>query len=356
MSFDEKILALSQKAPKIVSTLQTEEATKNALVMPFIAALGYDVFNPLEVVPEFTADIGIKKGEKVDYAIMREGETIILIECKKAGANLSDENMNQLTRYFHATKARIAILTNGSAYWFFSDLEEKNIMDKKPFLELDLLNPDVGSIAEVKKMAKDDFDLDVMLNSASELKYKREIKKVISTIAENPDEEFVKLVFQRILPGSHFRSQQKEFFTPIVGKAFSDFISDKINSRLKSAMESEQKPAAEKKEVSTSTEPNDKGIVTTEEELEGYRIVKAIAARIVAPPRIVHRDTQSYMGILLDDNNRKPVCRLWFNSKQKYLGLFDQEKNETRVPISSVEGIYAFSEKIIATLSFYEGS
>lgn len=48
--------------------------------MPFISALGYDVFNPTEVIPEFTADVGTKKGEKVDYAIKKDDKIIILIE------------------------------------------------------------------------------------------------------------------------------------------------------------------------------------------------------------------------------------------------------------------------------------
>lgn len=76
MSFDEKIATLRQRIPKLKDHLETEEATKNALVMPFIAALGYDIFNPKKVIPEFTADVGTKKGEKVDYAIMKEGEMV----------------------------------------------------------------------------------------------------------------------------------------------------------------------------------------------------------------------------------------------------------------------------------------
>lgn len=355
MSFDEKMAALIQRLPKMTDHLQTEEATKNALVMPFIAALGYDVFNPKEVVPEFTADLGTKKGEKVDYAIMKDGETCILVECKKANGDLSQQNMSQLFRYFTVTTARIAILTNGIQYRFFSDLEESNKMDKKPFLELDLSNPKPNALAEVKKMAKDDFDLDRMLSTASELKYTSEIKKVLIAQSEVPDEDFVRYFFQRVMPGSRFTGTYKELFSPLVSKAFHQFFSDKVSDRLRSALENEKETKTTTPETTPEVgqEPARDGIVTTEEELEGWNIVRAICAKSVAPSRVVHRDTKSYMGILLDDNNRKPICRLWFNSKQKYLGVFDEKKEETRIPIESVVDIYQHADKILELLVTY---
>lgn len=355
MSFDEKMAALIQRLPKLTDHLQTEEATKNALVMPFIAALGYDVFNPKEVVPEFTADLGTKKGEKVDYAIMKDGETCILVECKKANGDLSQQNMSQLFRYFTVTTARIAILTNGIQYRFYSDLEDSNKMDEKPFLELDLSNPKPNALAEVRKMAKDDFDLDRMLSTASELKYTSEIKKVLIAQSEVPDDEFVRYFFQRVMPGSRFTATYKELFTPLVSKAFHQFLSDKVSDRLRSALENEKETKTTTPETASEIgqEPAHDGIVTTEEELEGWNIVRAICAKAVAPSRVVHRDTKSYMGILLDDNNRKPICRLWFNSKQKYLGVFDEKKEETRIPIESVVDIYQHADKILEVLVTY---
>lgn len=356
MSFDEKMAALIQRLPKLTDHLQTEEATKNALVMPFIAALGYDVFNPKEVVPEFTADVGTKKGEKVDYAIMRDGETSILVECKKANGDLSQENMSQLYRYFTVTKARIAVLTNGIQYRFYSDLEESNKMDEKPFLELDLANPKSIALVEVKKMAKEDFDLERMLSTASELKYTSEIKKVLLAQSESPDEEFVRYFFQRVMPGSRFTAASKELFTPLVSKAFHQFLSDKVSDRLRSALENEKEIPDNHSEATPESDQETKrdGIVTTEEEIEGWNIVRAVCAKVISPSRVTHRDTKSYMGILLDDNNRKPICRFWFNSKQKYLGVFDVNKEETRIPIDSVVDIYQHADKIIDVLEIYE--
>jgi len=322
MSFDEKISALAEKIPSLIDHLETEEATKNALIMPFIAALGYDVFNPKEVVPEFVADHGTKKGEKVDYAIMQNNEVIILIECKQAKSNLSDANTSQLYRYFTVTKSRIAILTNGVNYLFFSDLEESNKLDTRPFLELDMLNLRKNLLVEVKKLGKEKFDLDRMLSTANELKYTSQIKKIMSKQFENPDEDFVRYFFNAANSGSRFTASAKEQFTEFVKKASYQFINESVSDFLDS-VKAVQKEGEKSEEDQELVEKSD-GIITTEEELEGFQIIRAIVCQKIAPNRVVHRDTKSYFGILLDDNNRKPICRLHFNSSQKYIGLFDK--------------------------------
>ena len=144
----------------------------------------------------------------------------------------------------------------------------------------------------------------------------------------------------------------------MVAKAFHQFVSDKVSDRLRSALENE-KDATEIKVEPVSEAINQEpaardGIVTTEEELEGWNIVRAISAKAICPTRVIHRDTKSYMGILLDDNNRKPICRLWFNTKQKYLGVINGNKEESRIPIDSVVDIFQHSDKILATIATYE--
>lgn len=354
MSFNEKIAALSEKVTSLVDHLETEEATKNALIMPFIAALGYDVFNPQEVVPEFTADVGTKKGEKVDYAIMQDNEVIVLIECKKSKSDLSEANIHQLFRYFTVTNARIAILTNGIQYRFFSDLEEPNKMDEKPFLELDLLNIRENLIEEVRKLGKENFDLDRMLSTANELKYTSEIKKLMNVQFETPGEEFTRFFFKAANPNAHFTASAKEQFAKFVQKALHQFISEKVSDRLRSALEKEDDKIVETNEDDIVSEAKPNGIETTDEELEGFQIVKAILVQKVAVERIVHRDTKSYFGILLDDNNRKPLCRLHFNTAQKYLGVIGDDKQETRIPIDNLADIYQYADKLLETVKFYE--
>ena len=355
---EEKMAALAQRLPEMLGHLQTEEATKNALVMPFISALGYDVFNPQEVVPEFIADVGTKKGEKVDYTIMRDGEIILLIECKKAGADLSKADASQLFRYFSVTQARIALLTNGVQYRFFSDLDEVNKMDSRPFLELDLSDLRPTALRELKKLGKEVFDLDAVLSAASELKYMSEIKKILAAELENPDEEFIRLFFSKANPGARFTQTAREQFGPLVPKAFAQFISEKVSSRLRNALQtadSIEGPSKPEPDETMSGDDEDRadGIVTTEEEMEGFRIVCAIVCREVSLDRVAHRDTKSYMGILLDDNNRKPICRLWFNSKQKYVGVFDADKNEQRIPIDAVSDLYQYTEQLLETVKAY---
>ena len=200
MDFQDYIKQISESIPKLKDQIQTEEATKNAFIMPFIQALGYNVFNPLEVVPEYTCDIGTKKGEKVDYAIMKDGEPIILIECKHWQQNL-DLHDNQLLRYFAVSKAKFGVLTNGIVYRFYTDLIEKNKMDETPFLEVDMTNLKDAQIAELKKFHKSYFDADTISTTASTLKYTKEIKEIIKKEIANPSEALVRIFAKPVYNG-----------------------------------------------------------------------------------------------------------------------------------------------------------
>ena len=360
MDFFEKLTSLAAKVRLQGPAIQTEEATKNAFVMPFInTVLGYDVFDPQEVMPEFVCDVGTKKGEKIDYAIMKDGEVQILIECKKIGESLSINHASQLFRYFHVTSARISILTNGQVYRFFTDLDAPNKMDEKPFLELDLLDIDEYSVPELIKLTKSAFDVDSIINAAGELKYVSQIKKLIGAQVSKPEDDFVKFFASRVYEGVITQKVREQFYE-LTRKALAQFLNDQINDRLKSAMSGTIQPIMTSMPVTNSAnadtqdrdESGDK-ILTTLEELEGYHIVRALVRSVVDAKRIVQRDTQSYFGILLDDNNRKPICRLHFNRSQKYLGIFDEEKNETRHAISSIDEIYEYADQLKKTVGYY---
>lgn len=360
MEFFEKLTSLAAKVRLQGPAIQTEEATKNAFVMPFInTVLGYDVFDPQEVMPEFVCDVGTKKGEKIDYAIMKDGEVQILIECKKIGESLSINHASQLFRYFHVTSARISILTNGQVYRFFTDLDAPNKMDEKPFLELDLLDIDEYSVPELIKLTKSAFDVDSIINAAGELKYVSQLKKLIGTQVSKPEDDFVKFFASRVYEGVITQKVREQFFE-LTRKALAQFLNDQINDRLKSAMSGVIQPTMASVPVSNGANTEAQGrdesedkILTTLEELEGYHIVRAVVRSVVDAKRIVQRDTQSYFGILLDDNNRKPICRLHFNRSQKYLGVFDEEKNETRHAISSIDEIYEYADQLKKTVGYY---
>lgn len=357
MEFAESLNQVAAKIRDLKDGIETEEATKTAFIMPFIGqVLGYDVFNPTEVVPEFTADIGIKKGEKVDYALVRDGQVQILIECKKIGAQLSLENASQLYRYFAATNARIGILTNGQIWNFYMDIDEPNKMDSKPFLVLDLLDIDPTVLPALEKLTKPAFDLDSIASSAEELKYVGALKRAVGDEFKEPSDDFVKLLAGHIYEGAFYASVMEKF-RPLVAKALKQFLSDQVNDRLKTALGADDIKMAsspeDESEQSEDTpvdaaEPDDDGIVTTEEEIAAYRIIKAIACRDVDPARITMRDAKSYCSIFLDDNNRKPIARLFFNTKQKYIGVFDDNRNCERKPIDDLNGIYQFADDIRA--------
>ena len=199
MEFIGRLNALAEKIRQQGTAIQTEEATKNAFVMPFInSVLGYDVFDPSEVIPEHVCDIGTKKGEKIDYAILNNGEVQILIECKKIGEPLNLKHAAQLFRYFHVTSARIAILTNRQVYKFYTDLDSPNKMDEKPFLELDLLNIDEFTAPELQKLTKSTFDVDSIISAAGELKYVSQINKIVSEQFSQQGENFVKFFASQV--------------------------------------------------------------------------------------------------------------------------------------------------------------
>jgi hypothetical protein len=377
MAFSDGLASIAKKIRDTRDSVETEEATKNAFIMPFISSvLGYDVFDPSEVVPEFTADVGVKRGEKVDYAIFKDGQVQILIECKKIGDPLDLRYASQLFRYFAVTSARIAILTNGQQYHVYTDGDLPNRMDEKPFLIFDLLDIDRTLVPEIQKFSKESFDIDSVVNAAEELKYIGGIRRIIATEVKEPSEEWVRFFVNRIYEG---RTTQRilEQFRPLVAKALNQYVGDQVNSRLKTALGDDAPDPNRSTEIATTPAPPqppigqatiaettveaagvaDPDIVTTEEELEGFNIVRAIAVSDVAPERVQYRDGKSYFAVLLDNNNRKPIIRLNLNGKSvKFVTTFEQGKDVgVRRDIGSVVDIYKVAtDEIRQTIRQYE--
>lgn len=347
MDIQSKLKELSEKIDSMKEQILTEEATKTAFVLPFINLLGYDIFNPTEVIPEFTADVGLKKGEKVDYAIFQNNVPILIIECKHWVESL-DTHSSQLIRYFHASKSRFALLTNGIEYRFYTDLEEKNKMDNKPFLEFNITNLKDAIVNEISKFHKSNFDITKILNNASSLKYTKEIKKVFSSELIKSSNEFTRFFASKVYSG-RLTERVMEQFGELVHKAINQLISDKVNDRLQNALDKETE-----QQIEENVEEEVSKITTTDEELEGFRIVVAILRRKIAYDRIFYRDTQSYFGILLDNNNRKPLCRLHLNGGKKYLGLIGENKKETKILLETIDNIYEHEEELLKTIDYYE--
>jgi len=348
MDLIDQLQGLAARAQQTSSSLTNEEATKMALIAPFIQSLGYDIFNPIEVKPEFSADLpGIKQGERVDYAILEDGHPKILVEAKPYNSDLRTAEMGQLSRYFQATKARIGILTNGRLFQFFSDLDDKNLMDQKPFAEIDLFDLKAAPIDQIKQMSKSMFDIDSLLSSAERLKYLRGVKEEIKVELSDPSDWFVKEMAVRVHSAQRITGQLQEKFKPIVIDAIKSYINDRINERLNTAMEAEKliddTPVAdeEAKEEAENT--------FTEEEREGLYIIRAICASDIKPSRLSERDTKSYCSVIVDNNSRKYFVRMYFNGSSKKIEIFDNI-DPSVIALESLSDIYAYSERIKSAL------
>lgn len=359
MDFIEKVEDVADRAQDQLDRIDTEEATKQALVIPFIKALGYDVYDLNEVVPEFTADFADQKDEKVDYAILHEDEPVVLIESKAAGAPLSLSHAEQLFRYFQVTDARIGILTNGIRYRFFSDIEETNKMDERHFLELDLFDFNDNEIEELKKLRKSTFDLEEMVDAAHTLKYRKALLDYLQTQWQEPEDDFVHYLAGHVYDG-RVTQRVRDQFRPIVRQALHQLVHDKVKGHLTSALEEEENAAKEyngeseaEQDLPEGVVRKDGDVVTLEEEIEGYQIVKAILREVVDVDRIADRDLKSYFNVLLDDNNRKPICRFYFHSDQKRLGLIDKNKDVERVEIDTLDEIFEHADQLKDTVAQY---
>lgn len=347
MAFEDQLRSLCAEAHNQRQYLKTEEAVKTAIILRMLNVLEFNPYDPVEVIPEFIADVGIKKGEKVDYAISLDGEISILIECKSPLGPLDLSHASQLFRYFSATGARFAILTNGFDWQFYTDLDKPNIMDGRPFFTFSLEDEDPASIAELSKFRKSAFDVDAIVRTASRLKYISALRTEIRKELEDPSPDFVSLLARRVYEG-RLTAQIAEEFKKLIQRSFSEVVRDRVNATLSSAIRQTEFPDPDQDEQEDPDE-----IETTQEEWDGFRIAAAIAARVIDPERVTIRDQKSYCGILVDNNNRRPLVRLWFNSPTtKYLGLFDGEIEE-KVQVRTPTDLYKFAARIEATARKY---
>ncbi|MBL7827272.1 MAG: type I restriction enzyme HsdR N-terminal domain-containing protein [Saprospiraceae bacterium] len=347
ITFAEQLKQLADKIEATKEQIGTEEGTKNSFIMPLLQILGYDVFNNSEVVPEFIADVGMRKNEKVDYALYKNGKPVVLIECKKWKEKL-DKHGTQLTRYFTFSVAKFGILTNGIRFWFYTDLDKTNIMDNYPFFQFDITDHTEAEAEFVKLFCKDNYDQKKILDLATELVYSREIRTLLHSELKNPTRDFIKYIAEKTyLEKQRGRITDKvmTMYTDLTKKTLPALIDEMFSERLipKSPLTEDDNNAFE-----------DNKIVTTEEELEAYFIVKAICRQKVEASRIVFRDAQTYFAIILDNNRLKTICRIYLNSSKKFIGVFDANKQEVKIEIQSVDDIFKYTENLFAVLKLYE--
>jgi predicted type IV restriction endonuclease len=355
MDFIDQVKQFTKRVEGMKDSIQTEEATKTSIIMPFFALLGYDVFNPNEFVPEFTADVGIKKGEKVDYAILSDGVPVILIEAKWIGEPL-EKHDSQLFRYFGTTKAKFAILTNGLIYRFYTDLEEPNKMDEAPFLEINILDIKDGQVPELKKFHKSTFNVEDIFDTASELKYSNEFRVVFSRELQTPSDDFLRFFLTSVYTGVKTQTVMEKF-RPILKKSLNGYINELMSDKIKSALDvnTDSQPvvtAEPVEEEAPKIDPKNE-IVTTPEELEAYFITKMLLKDSVPMQDIAYKDTVNYISILYQGKVTKWICRLILTNGHKILIIPDENKKEVRYPIDSIYDIEKYKNNLIEVLNRY---
>jgi predicted type IV restriction endonuclease len=352
MDFIDELRQFSSRVVKVKEQITTEEATKMSLIVPFFQLLGYDVFNPDEFTPEYTADVGIKKGEKVDYAIMKDGKPIILIECKWCGENL-DKHSSQLFRYFGTSSAKFGILTNGIIYKFYTDLDESNKMDLVPFLEFDILNIKPNVVSELKKFSKSTFDVDNIFSTASELKYSKAIKTLFSNQLKDPTDDFVKYILSCVYEGVKTQSVIDKY-RGIIKKSLNDYISELMNEKISTALKSEDVAATTEADIAPPEEEIEESrIVTTSYELECYYIIKGLLVGVIPASDISYKDNERYFSIIYKGNIRKTICRIILDTKKKQILIPDENKDFIRYYIESVDELYDYKDRLIECVNRY---
>lgn len=365
MDFKDSILQLSEKIAKQIDGIATEEATKTSFIMPMIAALGYDVFNPFEVVPEMECDL-TKRGDRIDYAIMKDNTPILLIECKHCKQNL-DLHSTQLAKYYAASNARFGVLTNGVEYRFYADLEKQNIMDEKPFLVVNMVDLSDNDIEQLKKFHKSYYNEHDILSTALELQITIQIKDLLNKNFQKPSDEFTRY-FVKCLNDWKSSSKLIEQYRPILKKSIAsvinDIIADRLNVAIKSegvseTKQSEEQTASDVSEEATAKElPNgvvfqdeEKGIVTTQEEIDAYNIIRSILRQYIDVKRIQYNDYKSYFTINLDGSTWWWICRLSLGKRKKQFCIpKDGYKSNEWIEIESIDDLFEYADKLKSSL------
>lgn len=369
MAFKDDLQKLSVQIKERIEHISNEEMTKQALIIPFIQTLGFDVFNPLEVRPEYSADFGNKKGERVDYALFKDNQPIIFIEAKPVNENLNNHDA-QLSRYFNsATNVKLAILTNGSEYRFFTDLNVNNVMDESPFLVVNMLNIKDSDIENLNNLRIENFDKESLITYAEELVYTSALNTNLKSLFNNPNDEFIRFIVKEF-SDIRITTNVIERFRPLVKKAISNAVLDIVSKGL---YQEEASSTLIKEEEITHEENEDsdkKTIITTEEELNAFKLVKDILVKNDRDvSEINYKDTTNYFSVYLK-NTTKWIIRFNFNAGKKniitklpvesvkeYCPSYEVEISpksigESRVFISSIEDLKDMEKLIIEVYDF----
>ncbi|WP_342375392.1 type I restriction endonuclease [Myxococcus stipitatus] len=331
MGLGEDLRLLSEQVRKRQAFIKGEEATKQALILPFIQALGYDIYDPTETQPEYVADFAKKRGgvmEKVDYALHLKGQPSLFIECKAADAAPEDHD-GQLARYFNATPSvRLGIVTNGTRYRFFTDLQSPNVMDTTPFLEFNVLAFTDRDLDLLRPFTKEFFDASSIQGHAEEIIFVGKVTALINELLRNPSESFVRFLLTEVeLVSGRVTRSVVERFIPIVKKSIQTTLLDMMTKSIQQEIaqpNAQNAPApgppspAEALQRAAEAGESAPQIETTELELEIFRIVQKQCAESTLKQTIGYKDSTTYFGINLGKVTSW-FLRAFTNGKKKSL-------------------------------------
>jgi predicted type IV restriction endonuclease len=332
MDLVDRIREFASIIPKQLEFIKTEESTKTALVMPFIGLLGYNVFDPTEVIPEHVADFGKKIACKCDYAIYKDGKPIILFECKWSGRQLERKDQDQLKGYFAACEdVKYAVVTNGLDYHFFSDTKKSHVMDETPFFRFNLLDMKPQQIETLKIFTKDKIGPGTG-DTVQELKYIKDITDLVHAEFKTPSPDFVRHFASQVYQG-RLTTQVAERFTKLTTIALYSYVNERLSATLASALNESQK-------TPIVVEPE--GIKPQEQ--EAFMIIKAILCNVAPPERIFIKDLKAGCSILLDNNKRKCICALNFDAPPKKVIRIG--KDAAWYPFENMNDIYRMGDTL----------
>lgn len=292
-SFKEKIRQFSAQLNERLSQIKGEEATKHSCVLPLLQLLEFDVWNPLEVKPEYVSDFVTKSKagplEKVDYCLNINGEPSYFIECKSLQENLN-KHTAQLARYYNASpNVKVAILTNGTHYKFYTDTLETNILDPLPFFEWTITDLTDDTLDLLALFSKTKYNKGIIRSIAERAVEKDKIENYLNVLFNSPSDAFIKFIIMELS----------------LSNRCTDKVIDKYRDLIRGVLSKNSVVVTDK------IEPK---IVTTEEELQIYSIVKTICDT----DTLTYKDTINYFSILTEKNW---FLKAYCNSSKKYIVL-----------------------------------
>ena len=222
-------------------------------------------------------------------------------------------------------------------------------MDNYPFFQFDITDHTEADAEFVKLFSKGLYDQKKIIDLATGHVYSREIKTLLHSELKNPTKDFIKYIAEKT-----YLEKQRGRVTDKVMMQYSELVRKNIPSLLDELVSERLMPKTKQTTEDDNNAYEDNKIVTTEEEIEAYFIVKAICRQKIESSRVVLRDAQTYCAILLDNNRLKTICRVYLNSNKKYLGIFDANKKEVKYDIQSVDDIFKFADKLFAIVNVYD--